>query len=169
LTGADHCRLMARYNRWMNERMYAAAGRLDDVARKRDRGVFFGSLHRTLNHLLWADRAWIARIEGTGFDVAAYGADLFDDFATLARERAATDETNVALAEDLTDARLAAPLAYRNSRGERRRAPLWVVMTHVFNHQAHHRGQALTALLLAGEDIGATDLIAMPGVVEPLD
>jgi uncharacterized damage-inducible protein DinB len=169
LSGADHCRLMARYNRWMNERMVAAAGRLDDAARKHDRGLYFGSLHRTLNHLLWADRAWVARIEGTAFDVPAYGADLYDDFATLARERAVTDAAIVALAEGLTDARLAAPFAYRNSKGERRRAPLWVIMTHVFNHQAHHRGQALTALLLAGEDIGATDLIAMPGVVAALD
>lgn len=156
---------MARYNRWINERLYAAAARLDDEDRKRDRGLFFGSLHRTLNHLLWADRAWIARIEGTGFDLPAYGADLLDDFATLAHERATTDEAIVALAEGMTDARLAAPLAYRNSMGEHRRAPLWVVVTHLFNHETHHRGQALTALLGAGEDIGATDLIAMPGVV----
>jgi uncharacterized damage-inducible protein DinB len=169
LTGVEQCRLMARYNRWMNARMYEAAGRLDDEARKRDRGLFFGSLHRTLNHLLWADRTWIARLEGASFAVPAYGADMFDDFAMLARERAAADEAIVVLCEGLTGAKLAAPFAYRNTRGQRRRAPLWTIVAHVFNHQTHHRGQALTALGLAGEEVDPTDLIAMPGVVEVLD
>jgi uncharacterized damage-inducible protein DinB len=36
--------------------MYAAAGRLSDAARKKDRAAFFGSIHATLNHILWADR-----------------------------------------------------------------------------------------------------------------
>ena len=45
----------------MNERLYALAGELNDVERKRDRGAFFGSIHRTLNHLLWGDRIWLGR------------------------------------------------------------------------------------------------------------
>ena len=43
---------MARYNRWMNEKVYASAALLGDEARKRDRGAFFKSIHGTLNHLL---------------------------------------------------------------------------------------------------------------------
>ncbi|HEX8010499.1 MAG TPA: DinB family protein [Casimicrobiaceae bacterium] len=48
---SEYCRLMARYNRWMNERLYALCGQMSEVERKRDRGAFFGSIHGTLNHL----------------------------------------------------------------------------------------------------------------------
>ena len=56
---------MARYNRWQNENLYGAADTLSDVERRRDRGAFFGSIHATLNHLLWADRIWMSRLAGT--------------------------------------------------------------------------------------------------------
>ena len=47
---------MARYNRWQNENLYGVADRLSDEERRRERGAFFGSIHKTLSHLLWADR-----------------------------------------------------------------------------------------------------------------
>src|SRR5262245_63958924 len=56
---------MARYNRWQNENLYGAADMLSDAERRRDRGAFFGSIHATLNHLLWADRIWMSRLAGT--------------------------------------------------------------------------------------------------------
>ena len=49
-------RTMARYNRWMNERIYKLCEKLPDAERKADRGAFFRSIHGTLNHLLLGDR-----------------------------------------------------------------------------------------------------------------
>ena len=49
----------ARYNRWMNAKVYDAAARLTDEERKRDRGAFFGSIHNVMNHILVADRIWL--------------------------------------------------------------------------------------------------------------
>jgi len=64
--------LMAEYNAWMNERMYAAAATLSDEDRKRDRGAFFKSIHGTLNHLLWGDRAWFGRLAGQRSSIIEY-------------------------------------------------------------------------------------------------
>ena len=36
--------LMADYNRWMNQRLHAAAATLDAAALAADRGAFFGSI-----------------------------------------------------------------------------------------------------------------------------
>ena len=58
--------LLAAYNAWANERIYEAASRLSDDEYRADRGVFFKSLHGTLNHLLVADRIWLRRFTGTG-------------------------------------------------------------------------------------------------------
>ena len=60
-----YVRCMARYNRWQNENLYGAADTLSDAERRGDRGAFFGSIHATLNHLLWADRIWMSRLAGT--------------------------------------------------------------------------------------------------------
>ena len=54
----------ARYNQWMNEKLYAVCAEIDDGERKRDRGAFFKSIHGTLNHLLFGDRAWLGRFTG---------------------------------------------------------------------------------------------------------
>ena len=48
---ASYCTAMAEYNQWMNERLYAVCDTLEDEERKIDRSAFFGSIHRTLNHI----------------------------------------------------------------------------------------------------------------------
>src|SRR5438128_2681814 len=57
----DSYRALGRYNRWMNERLYGLAAELGDEERKRDVGAFFGSLHGTLSHLVFADLVWLER------------------------------------------------------------------------------------------------------------
>ena len=52
--------MLALYNRWANERLYATAAQLTPEALAVDRGAFFGSLLGTLNHLLVTDRLWMA-------------------------------------------------------------------------------------------------------------
>lgn len=152
---------LARYNRWMNDRLFAVAAELSDDERKRDLGAFFRSIHGTLNHLLLADRIWLARfgvLEQPRF--AGMGEELFADFGELQRGRVETDEAISAFVGALTEDRLAAPIAY--SRGQRKvEHPLWFAVLHLFNHQTHHRGQVTTLLMQLGRDPGVTDLIAL--------
>src|SRR6266566_4409429 len=83
--------LMAAYNRWMNERLYAACATLSDAERKRDRGAFFKSIHGTLDHLMWGDRIWLSRFNGRQYANGPIGQLLFDDFDAM---RAARTELN---------------------------------------------------------------------------
>ena len=62
---AEYARTMAAYNKWQNDSLYGAADTMDDGARKLDRGAFFGSIHGTLNHILWGDRMWMSRFAGS--------------------------------------------------------------------------------------------------------
>ena len=164
-----YCQLLARYNRWMNERLYAALARLPDAERTRDRGAFFGSLQRTLSHLVWADRMWLARFGRGAYSEAAYGADLYTDFGTLQKDREATDTDLLAWAGQVTPAWLRADLEYtRKADGKTIALAGWVAATHVFNHATHHRGQVTTLMKQAGVDPGVTDLPWMPGVSRDL-
>jgi len=49
-----------------------------------------------------------------------------------------------------------------NVDGVERTVPNWLIVTHIFNHQTHHRGQITTLLSQNGIDIGTTDLPFMP-------
>ncbi len=63
-----HARTMARYNSWMNEKIFAAADTLSDDVRKQDQQAFFGSIHGTLNHILWGDLLWLERFAMAEWD-----------------------------------------------------------------------------------------------------
>ena len=145
-----HYLMMATYNRWANRRLYAAAADLDDDAYHRDVGVFFKSLHGTLNHLLVADRIWMRRLDGAGEQPQALDQVLFDDLATLRSARAAEDERIVGYVATLDASRLDAAWEYRTLNGTPQRQPVRDILAHVFNHHTHHRGQAHAALTRLG-------------------
>ena len=159
---------LARYNRWMNDKLFGLAATLSDEARKRDSGAFFKSIHGTFNHLLLADRVWLARFTGVtvpdGFmgpgGIRCLDQELYGDFEELRGERALTDGELSAWVSGLTHERLAAPLVYRRG-GQKHESPLWWAVAHVFSHQTHHRGQITTLFTQQGHDPGVTDLFAM--------
>ncbi|MEO8876751.1 MAG: DinB family protein [Polyangiaceae bacterium] len=150
-------RAHARYNHWMNEKLYAAASELTDEQRTRDVGAFFKSLHLTLHHLLVADRIWLTRFDVPGVAVAG---DVATSFDALRKARRVEDARILSYVTSLDEAALIAPLSYRNLRGEPFTHPQWLALFHLFNHQTHHRGQATTLLMQLGKDPGVTDLIA---------
>lgn len=164
----DLYRTLARYNQWMNERLYDLCATLSEDERKHDMGAFFGSIHGTLNHILLGDRVWLGRITGPAFRVDSLRQELYADFPTLARERERTDAAIIRMATSLTPGDLEAPLTYRPmSGGPERSQALGLVLLHFFNHQTHHRGQITTLLSQLGHDPGVTDLIACPTASSP--
>jgi uncharacterized damage-inducible protein DinB len=164
---------MARYNTWMNRKLYAIAHELGAEACHRDLGAFFGSVHATLNHLLLADRIWMSRFTGdrerfasrdaAGAAIAVSSLDqiLYADLSELTRERAETDAAIEQWTASLTEQKLGATLAYTTSDGTRSEHPLWWAVSHFFNHQTHHRGQVTTLLRQLGRDPGVTDLAVL--------
>jgi uncharacterized damage-inducible protein DinB len=166
----EYCLLMARYNRWMNERLYALLSEFADEERKRDRGAFFGSMHGTLNHLLWGDRMWLGRFIDDPCAHPAFGADMFADFAELGREREATDQKMLNWAGNVTAPWLEGTLSYVSKvDGRGREMPRAVAVLQLFNHGTHHRGQLTTLIRQAGRDPGSTDIPWLPGVVRFVD
>jgi uncharacterized damage-inducible protein DinB len=139
---ATHLRAMAAYNRWANRRLYTAAAALPDEDYRRPAGVFFGSLHGTLNHLLVTDRNWMGRFEGTGGAQHKLDAILFERLEDLRAAREAEDQRIIGHVAGLSDAALDADLEYATTSGKPQRQPRWEAMVHFFNHQTHHRGHA---------------------------
>jgi len=166
--------LLAPYNRWMNRRLYDAAATLSHEALVADRGAFFGSILGTLNHLVVTDTIWLKRfaaapdapaalavLDGTPMPTAL-DATPYATLPVLRERREWLDDVILQWAATLTPARLEASLTYTNTRGMGFTRDVLGVVTHLFNHQTHHRGQITTLLSQAGVDVGVTDLLAMP-------
>ena len=159
----EYARTMGTYNRWVNERLYACCAELTDAQRKRDVGAFFKSIHGTLNHLLLADRMWFSRFTGGNFHIKSLADELYSDFAELTRERATTDAAIEHWTHGLSETDLGGELHYIGiTKPVPRRYPFGFALTHMFNHQTHHRGQLTTLLMQQGIDPGGTDLILLP-------
>jgi uncharacterized damage-inducible protein DinB len=161
-------RTMAAYNSEMNRRIYQGAARLTDDQRRQDVGLFWKSLHGTLNHLLWADRQWMSRMDGWPPNTVPnpLSATLFDDFEGLRAARVAADARIEAFAQRIDEAWLSEDLVwFSGAAGREMRREKRGLLVHFFNHQTHHRGQANAALTMRGVDPGDTDLflvVAMP-------
>jgi uncharacterized damage-inducible protein DinB len=161
----EYCQTMARYNEWMNARLYALCATLPEPELRADRGAFFGSVYATLNHIAYADLAFLARFTGDPPVVPELGADLFGGFAALRTEREALDARLIAWTATLPPEWLAQTLTYTSKVDAATRArSRWLLVVHLFNHQIHHRGQVTTLLAQQGHDMGSTDLPFMPGL-----
>jgi len=127
----DMFRQLAGYNRWANARLYQATLALPEELYRRNVGVFFGSLHATLNHL-----------------------------TDLASARAAEDDRIVSLVSGYDEGALAGARAYKTTSGKPQEQPLADILLHFFNHQTHHRGQAHSCLsILTGAEPPPLDLL----------
>ncbi len=157
---------MAVYNRWQNQSIYSAAASLSDAARREDRGAFFGSIHETLCHILWGDKGWMVRFAETPPPNTKSMADSrteIADWETLVTERIAFDAVMVDWAKSVTEEWLASRLSfYSNAKGGQTEEEAGRCVTHLFNHQTHHRGQVHAMLTAAGAKTEDTDLFLMP-------
>ena len=145
--------MLAGYNAWANERLYESVAALPDEQFRADAGIFFRSLHGTLNHLLATDRIWMKRFTGEGEAPDRLDAILHESFSDLRAARISEDHRITGWLDALDEAALAGTFSYRRvTTPERFTQPLAPALLHLFNHQTHHRGQCHAALTrLAGE------------------
>lgn len=157
---SDYFSMFADYNRWANRRVYEAAAALSESEFRQDTGAFFGSVQRTLNHILVADRIWMKRFTGTGEAPASLDAILFEDITALTHAREAEDERIISWIGGLSESALRASFTYSTiSNPTVFTQPVHTTLAHVFNHQTHHRGQVHGILTALGKPSLALDLI----------
>lgn len=166
----EYLRTMSRYNRWQNVELCAAANRVSETERREDRGVFWKSIHGTLSHLYWADRIWLSRFELTDPpDVQlSQSASFIEDWNELNKMREELDDLLVDWSDDYETGLISGNLKWFSSAIQRdAQAPFSVILTHFFNHQAHHRGQVNALITNTAGTANISDLFLMPKELWP--
>jgi uncharacterized damage-inducible protein DinB len=153
-----YCLAMARYNGWMNAKLFDLCEGLSEAQRRRDLHAFFRSIHGTLDHILAVDQMLLAHFKQGTARFLPEG-ELCRDFQLLHRRRRELDAEILSWSGAVSAGWLAEEAAFKHHwDGLSRRVTrgFWVVQ--MFNHQTHHRGRVTTLLTQLGHDIGSTDL-----------
>ena len=160
MDAADHFGQLARYNVWATERLLRAADALPEADYRRDLGLFFRSIHGTLNHLLVGEhQLWFVRFSEGSSPRVALDAEAEPDRPVLdARLRAGAARWEP-LVKSVAPARWEGSLDYTTMRGTAASLPFAATLTHVFNHGTHHRGQVTAALTALGQPCPELDLV----------
>lgn len=160
----NHFRTLARYHVWATRRLLDAhVALLSESDYRRDCGLFFHSIHGTLNHLLVAEGAlWFSRFaRGVSPAGIALDAEIETDRVRVAERLLAATQAWGPLIDGLTGDRLLGSSHYTTSKGVPTTLPYAATLAHVFNHATHHRGQITAALTMMGHDCPELDLVYM--------
>lgn len=155
----QHCLAMARYHGWAFDRLFAALEGVADADYRRDSGLFFRSLHGTLNHMLLADLLWYGRFTGRAHAATSLSDEVEADRAALVAGVRAQCAHWVALVEAAGDDLFATRLRYANMAGQPCDTPWAGTLLHVFNHCTHHRGQMSAVLTQLGQPAPEMDFV----------
>ena len=153
---------LARYNLWATRRLLDAVAGLDDAAYKKDVGLFFKSVHGTLNHLLVGEHhLWFVRFSEGASSKLALDAELETDRVRLAQRLIEGAQRWQPLLASWSADRFEGRLDYTTTRGQALSLPFATTLGHVFNHGTHHRGQITAALTALGHECPVLDLVYM--------
>src|SRR5262245_12013649 len=158
MNARDHFVMLARYHVWATERLLDRhVARLSDAEYQRDVGLFFKSVHGTLNHLLVAEHGlWFERFANGRSPKRRLDEQVHADRQALdSALRQAVRAWQPAI-ESWDEARFDGTLSYTSTQGVARTAPFTPTLTHVFNHGTHHRGQIRAAMPASGRDAHAS-------------
>lgn len=154
----DVVRSLYRYNAWANARILDAATALEPARFLAAAGPGGESIRDTLVHTLGAQWLYLERWQGYSPRSMPVPAE-FDDVVTVRTRWDAIEAATAAFVVALTDATLAAVVAYDNFEGQRWAYPLWQQMLHQVNHATQHRSEAAMMLTQAGRSPGWLDYL----------
>lgn len=150
---------MARYHAWATERLLMSVAAIPDEFYSKPSGLFFGSIHGTLNHLLLTDsEIWYPRFVKAPTTSLPIDAELERDRTCLASRLIAATARWPGYVESLDEAALAGDLRFTMTTGQARVLPMSGALLHVFNHATHHRGQITAAISMLGFEYQPLDL-----------
>lgn len=149
---------LAGYHVWAQRCLLEALQPMSNVDYHSDQGLFFRSIHRTLNHLLLVDLLWQGRLTSRPFLVSGLDQELVKERGRLAEEMLGQARALHALIEGLDERRFEKSNPYVDTEGVTRDYPLPLQLAHAFNHATHHRGQVTAVITRLGLQSPVLDL-----------
>ncbi|MCZ4315806.1 DinB family protein [Comamonadaceae bacterium G21597-S1] len=146
---SHHLVTMAHHNAWSNHRLLNACAQLSPEQFAAPRTGFFPSILATLNHIVTVDWFYVDALEREARGEPPHPdyvssfftpAEPFDACAPLQQAQRAVDGRLLGYCQALRDDELAREVTILRRDGPQRETRLRL-LSHLFQHQTHHRGQ----------------------------
>jgi uncharacterized damage-inducible protein DinB len=154
-----------RYNTWANARILSTANALAAEQFLADGGAGREAVRDTLVHTMGAQWIWLERWNGRS-PASLLDPRDFPDLGSVRARWAGIERDTQTFVGELTPARLATVVEYRNTKGERWTYPLWQQLIHQVNHGTQHRSEAAARLTQFGHSPGELDFLHFIDIVD---
>lgn len=155
---------MAEANQYINRLWIQVLSKIPMEDLDRPQGAFFDSIFGTLNHILLTDRIWVGRITGQLFPFQELSERICETQEEFSRERTRVDDVLLTMVSQ--EDNFSREIAYRTSAGQEYRQPMFQVLSHLFTHQHHHRGQVAQMCSEQNIDVPAGGMLAYYRAIE---
>ncbi len=147
------------YNLWANKIITEKIFTLPNDIIKKEMGSSFGSIYKTVIHLMDVESIWWQRLK-LQEHVEWPGKNFEGDFENLSKELLTLSRQWDDCVSGVNEMQITHVFGYQNSKKEFFKQPVYEMLLHLFNHQTFHRGQLITLMRQNGvEKIQATDFI----------
>ena len=156
---AKYLETMALYNRWQNSNLIAICDQLTAQEIYVERGMFFGSIFKTLNHIQNVDQTIHTLIHTKSLPAFDPKFILYPGYDELKIARAEFDSRLLSESQECSQDWLDEVFELWSERLNRnRKIPRSFYYLQMFNHQTHHRSQITSEFHKMDIDYGSTDL-----------
>lgn len=141
--------IQADYQHWANEVLYAALDHLQPEFIASDQGLFFKSIHHTVDHMLLVSQTWLARLQGDNLS-PNYREISHPDWRELKNSLRQETRRLQSWLQTQPDEWFDQKIGYTGGDGKIRE--MWVrdMLAHLYTHYAHHRGQISAVITRLG-------------------
>jgi len=146
------------YDKWATNRILEAVSSVPADKYLEDLRSSHGGIHATLVHIYSSDTVWYRRWTGSSA-TAHIGKDEVPDLSSLKARWTSYQGDLDRFLRTVDEAKLMAPLSYKDLKGNPHSEPLFQQMQHLVNHASYHRGQVVTMMRQVGATPVGTDLI----------
>ena len=150
--------IQADYQHWANEVLFVALEHLPADAIAADQGLFFNSIHHTVDHMLVVSQAWLARLQATAF-TPNYKTISQPDWRKLKNTLRHETRRLQGWLQARPEAFFDAQVRFSGSDGKPREMWARDALTHLFTHFVHHRGQVSAVITRLGGPCPEMDFV----------
>ena len=149
-----YCLELFSYHKWRQQKISMLLREVDAKVFEQELTGSFGSLYIILNHLVWAEKVWLGRIDhnelATMRDTDVIG--LLEQWETLTQKWSN-------LVENRGEAVFSESIRYFNTNGEAFENSLAEIVVHLVDHSTYHIGQMMNAVSGFGIEPVSTNYI----------
>jgi len=154
----NYLEMLTQYKSWADTEVFTAVSELTEEELMAPRPIIFGSILRTLNHVLAMDQVWQAHLKGSAHGHLTRNPTNSPSLVEVRTEQLKLNTWFMDYAQALTPTQRNAAVAFDFIGGGSGKMTRESILLHVVNHATYHRGHVADMMYNCSVSPPTTDL-----------